>query len=69
MFRKWLKGRLSVFVFTTVFLCAIPGWGAEFSASFKDTDIQEFINTVSKNLHKTVKAHKIIQDRYEILSR
>ena len=54
MFRKWLKGRLSVFVFTTVFLCAIPGWGAEFSASFKDTDIQEFINTVSKNLHKTV---------------
>ncbi len=30
------------------------GMGAEFSASFKDTDIQEFINTVSKNLHKTV---------------
>ncbi|MBJ7221465.1 MULTISPECIES: type II secretion system secretin GspD [unclassified Brenneria] len=30
------------------------GWGAEFSASFKGTDIQEFINTVSKNLNKTV---------------
>ncbi|OSN03699.1 type II secretion system protein GspD [Lonsdalea iberica] len=29
-------------------------WGAEFSASFKGTDIQEFINTVSKNLNKTV---------------
>ncbi|RDL28143.1 type II secretion system protein D (GspD) [Serratia fonticola] len=31
-----------------------PGWSAEFSASFKGTDIQEFINTVSKNLNKTV---------------
>ncbi len=30
------------------------GWSAEFSASFKGTDIQEFINTVSKNLNKTV---------------
>lgn len=29
-------------------------WSAEFSASFKNTDIQEFINTVSKNLNKTV---------------
>ncbi|KGA33259.1 general secretion pathway protein GspD [Pectobacterium brasiliense] len=29
-------------------------WSAEFSASFKGTDIQEFINTVSKNLNKTV---------------
>ncbi|MCH4998143.1 type II secretion system secretin GspD [Pectobacterium carotovorum] len=29
-------------------------WSAEFSASFKGTDIQEFINTISKNLNKTV---------------
>ncbi|MEL4887110.1 type II secretion system secretin GspD [Pectobacterium betavasculorum] len=29
-------------------------WSTEFSASFKGTDIQEFINTVSKNLNKTV---------------
>ncbi len=27
---------------------------AEYSASFKNTDIQEFINTVSRNLHKTI---------------
>ncbi|MGP2771962.1 hypothetical protein, partial [Serratia marcescens] len=26
----------------------------QFSASFKGTDIQEFINTVSKNLGKTI---------------
>ncbi|UKS49732.1 type II secretion system secretin GspD [Klebsiella michiganensis] len=30
------------------------GTGAEFSASFKGVDIQEFINTVSKNLNKTI---------------
>nr|WP_223226765.1 type II secretion system secretin GspD [Klebsiella michiganensis] len=30
------------------------GAGAEFSASFKGVDIQEFINTVSKNLNKTI---------------
>lgn len=31
-----------------------PAIAEEFSASFKGTDIQEFINTVSKNLNKTV---------------
>ena len=31
-----------------------PAAAEEFSASFKGTDIQEFINTVSKNLNKTV---------------
>lgn len=29
-------------------------FGAQFTANFQDTDIQEFINTVSKNLNKTV---------------
>ncbi|MGL5600944.1 MAG: type II secretion system secretin GspD [Silvania sp.] len=29
-------------------------WGANYSASFKSTDVQEFINIVSKNLHKTI---------------
>ena len=31
-----------------------PAIAEEFSASFKGTDIQQFINTVSKNLNKTV---------------
>nr|WP_236127665.1 type II secretion system secretin GspD [Cedecea colo] len=36
-------------------LClALPSQGAEFSASFKGVEVQEFINTVSKNLNKTV---------------
>jgi general secretion pathway protein D len=38
----------------TALLGARSSWGNEFSASFKGTDIQEFINTVSKNLNKTV---------------
>jgi general secretion pathway protein D len=33
---------------------ALPAQGAEFSASFKGVEAQEFINTVSKNLNKTV---------------
>ena len=31
-----------------------PALAAEYSASFKGTDIQEFINTVGKNLGKTI---------------
>ncbi len=31
-----------------------PALAAEYSASFKGTDIQEFINTVGKNLNKTI---------------
>ncbi|WP_238553343.1 MULTISPECIES: type II secretion system secretin GspD [unclassified Dickeya] len=40
--------------FTVLLLGSTYSWSAEFSASFKGTDIQEFINTVSKNLNKTV---------------
>ncbi|MFC0228491.1 type II secretion system secretin GspD [Serratia aquatilis] len=45
---------LRVLVLATALLGTQPAWSAEFSASFKGTDIQEFINTVSKNLNKTV---------------
>ncbi|HEY3983549.1 type II secretion system secretin GspD [Cedecea sp.] len=46
---------------TLLLLCAlclpVTGWAEDssyYSASFRNTDIHEFINTVSKNLHKTV---------------
>ncbi|WP_174848661.1 type II secretion system secretin GspD [Yersinia artesiana] len=32
----------------------IVGYGENFSASFRDADIKEFINTVSKNINKTI---------------
>lgn len=38
---------------TALFFSSL-GFGTEFSASFKEADIQEFINTVSKNLNKTI---------------
>ncbi|VTM86625.1 Pullulanase secretion envelope pulD [Raoultella ornithinolytica] len=45
-------------IFTTLMIFSSmlfrPLYAEEFSASFKGTDIQEFINTVSKNLNKTV---------------
>ncbi|MFV8761838.1 type II secretion system secretin GspD [Yersinia enterocolitica] len=43
-----------MFFLVVVLFGANLGWGAEFSANFKDADIKEFINTVSKNLNKTV---------------
>ncbi|MFV9076892.1 secretin N-terminal domain-containing protein, partial [Serratia fonticola] len=45
---------LRIVLLAVMLLGTRQGWSAEFSASFKGTDIQEFINTVSKNLNKTV---------------
>ncbi len=46
--------RLCIVVLVFFSLVIRQGTGAEFSASFKGVDIQEFINTVSKNLNKTI---------------
>lgn len=46
--------RLCIVVLVFFSLVIRQGVGAEFSASFKGVDIQEFINTVSKNLNKTI---------------
>ncbi len=46
--------RLCIVVLVFFSLVIRQGVGAEFSASFKGGDIQEFINTVSKNLNKTI---------------
>lgn len=39
-------------VFSAIF--PIVGYAESFSASFRDADIKEFINTVSKNINKTI---------------
>ncbi|ENU4538175.1 type II secretion system secretin GspD [Escherichia coli] len=41
-------------MFVTSLFTPLFAWSDKFSANFKGTDIQEFINTVSKNLNKTV---------------
>ncbi|HGI5920299.1 TPA: type II secretion system secretin GspD [Yersinia enterocolitica] len=46
-----------LFLFKLVVLAVIfpmVGYGENFSASFRDADIKEFINTVSKNINKTI---------------
>lgn len=50
---KSLRKMLPALLILTPLLFS-PAAAEEFSASFKGTDIQEFINTVSKNLNKTV---------------
>lgn len=47
---KWFGG----FLLMVSVSLAFPLRGAEFSASFKGVDVNEFINTVSGNLNKTV---------------
>lgn len=50
---KRLRKMLPALLILTPLLFS-PAAAEEFSASFKGTDIREFINTVSKNLNKTV---------------
>ena len=51
--RNLLRSIFGVMVFSLMVLLPIEGSAtAEYSASFKGTDITEFINTVGKNLNK-----------------
>ncbi|WP_375055063.1 type II secretion system secretin GspD [Zobellella sp. DQSA1] len=54
LFNGTLTKRGAAWLLAVCLYGAVPGWSAEFSANFQGTDIQEFINTVSKNLNKTV---------------
>jgi len=45
-----------------------PIRAAEFSASFKGTDIQEFINTVGKNLNKTIIVEPSVRGKINVRS-
>ena len=54
MFIKRMIGLLPGVILATALFGSLPGRSSEFSASFQGTDIHEFINTVSKNLNKTV---------------
>ena len=50
-------------------LCGTPlAQSAEFSASFKGTDIQEFINTVGKNLNKTIIVDPSVRGKINVRS-
>lgn len=49
-------------------LLASQGWAAEFSASFKNADIEEFINTVGKNLNKTIIIEPSVRGKINVRS-
>lgn len=53
--RDYKFGRIiyTLFILLLVFSSSFSS-SAEFSVHFKDTEIKEFINTVSKNLNRTI---------------
>jgi len=46
----------------------LPAVAAEYSASFKDTDIDEFVNTVGKNLNKTIIVEQSVRGKINVRS-
>ncbi|MBZ6064832.1 GspD family T2SS secretin variant ExeD [Aeromonas schubertii] len=49
-------------------LMAGQAWAAEFSASFKNADIEEFINTVGRNLNKTIIIEPSVRGKINVRS-
>ncbi|WP_133405259.1 type II secretion system secretin GspD [Parashewanella tropica] len=62
--RKWLASLLT----GLVLLSPTASWSAEYAANFKGTDIQEFINTVGKNLNKTIIIDPTIRGKINVRS-
>lgn len=55
MFSKYFSRQIrQLMVGSVLMLFMVGGQAAEYAASFKGTDIQEFINIVGKNLNKTI---------------
>ncbi|QXB28129.1 GspD family T2SS secretin variant ExeD [Aeromonas sp. FDAARGOS 1405] len=49
-------------------MMAGSAWATEYSASFKNTDIEEFINTVGKNLNKTIIIEPSVRGKINVRS-
>ncbi|WP_042009891.1 GspD family T2SS secretin variant ExeD [Aeromonas fluvialis] len=49
-------------------MMAGSAWATEYSASFKNADIEEFINTVSKNLNRTVIIEPSVRGKINVRS-
>lgn len=47
---------------------SMGAWAAEFSASFKGTDIQEFIEIVGRNLEKTIIVDPAVRGKVNVRS-
>ncbi len=49
-------------------ICAPAAIASDFSASFKGTDIQEFINIVGRNLEKTIIVDPSVRGKIDVRS-
>ncbi|WP_050938067.1 type II secretion system secretin GspD [Vibrio harveyi] len=58
----------SAWLLASTLLCAPGAMANEFSASFKGTDIQEFINIVGRNLEKTIIVDPSVRGKIDVRS-
>lgn len=63
--KKWLS-KVSLIVVTS--LVSVSAIAEDFSASFKGTDIQEFINIVGRNLQKTIIVDPSVRGKIDVRS-
>lgn len=63
--KKWLS-KVSLIVVTS--LVSVSAIAEDFSASFKGTDIQEFINIVGRNLQKTIIVNPSVRGKIDVRS-
>ena len=49
-------------------MMAGSAWATEYSASFKNADIEEFINTVGKTLNKTIIIEPSVRGKINVRS-
>ncbi|CZF81918.1 type II secretion system secretin GspD [Grimontia marina] len=64
----WKKRKTSWLVAGVLAMQSMGAWAAEFSASFKGTDIQEFIEIVGRNLEKTIIVDPAVRGKVNVRS-
>ena len=64
--KHWLKK--STWLIAAATMLTPTAWANEFSASFKGTDIQEFINIVGRNLEKTIIVDPAVRGKIDVRS-
>ncbi|MGR5542745.1 type II secretion system protein GspD, partial [Vibrio campbellii] len=64
--KHWLKK--SAWLLAGSLLTTTPVLAEDFSASFKGTDIQEFINIVGRNLEKTIIVDPSVRGKVDVRS-
>ncbi|MGL4958405.1 MAG: type II secretion system protein GspD, partial [Plesiomonas sp.] len=65
---KRVKPTLKALMIASLLMVQGVAWANEFSANFKDTDLNTFIDTVGRNLNKTIITDPSIQGRINVRS-